>query len=134
MKHILVAVCWFSKYSINVCLAFLHSVLLVPTLYPDCLGNWNSLSYFIVALTSCWEIDSFLISQKLWRIKHAWITCIKSLKLMSISLFKQPNLALSLPNVHSITILAEDNRKPWNCSDWFFPPFANSLLTKGNNV
>ena len=64
-----------------------------------------------------------LISQKLCRIKHEWITAGSSLRFMSISLLKQPN-------VHSITILAEDKRCPKKRSLEFFPTFVKIPSSK----
>ena len=53
---------------------------------------------------------SFLISQKLCRMKHESVHCGKLSNLISISRLNDPNLALRQPNAHSITILADDKR------------------------
>ena len=53
----------------------------------------------------------------------------KSSKLICISLARKPNLALSRPKTHSITILADDSLWPKNCSSLSWSLFANSFIT-----
>ena len=53
---------------------------------------------------------SFLISQKLCRMKHESMQCGKLSNLLSISRLNKPNPALRQPNTQSITILADDKR------------------------
>ena len=49
---------------------------------------------------------------------------------ISISFRKQPNLPFKRPNVHSLTIRADESLNPNNCSFLLDPPFTNPSLKK----
>ena len=81
-------------------------VYLIPTvrwrlkfgLKFKCSGSILRIYWFLVNFT------------KAMKHERECITYVKSSMLMSMSLLKQPNRAFSLPNVYSISILADENR------------------------
>ena len=104
------------------CRYFLFFSLSFITIYTWLLSKdgWNSVSYLWAAATRCWFTDSFLLSPKLF-----------SSSLISILCRRQSKRAFNLPKAHSVTIPADDNQKPKNCSWGVLPPFAYSFIMNG---
>ena len=76
---------------------------------------------------------SFLISQKLYKMKHEFMHWGKFSDLISLSRLNEPTLDLGRPNPHSITILADDKRYPNFFFVLIFTPICKLFIQYGNS-
>ena len=74
---------------------------------------------------------SLFFSQKLCRMKHAYITAGRSSMLISIALLSTAHLAFKRPKAHSITFLALHKFSSKYCSCLLLPPLGYSFIRYG---